>query len=54
MKKALVLLEEEIKKSVNGLKTWRAKIENDIRELAEKKIYEIDVNINKLKKNDNK
>ena len=45
---------EEIKKSVDGLKAWRAKIENNIRELAEKKLYEIDVNINKLKKDNNK
>ena len=44
-------LEEEIKKLVFGLKKWRKEIENDIRELAEKKIRDIDSEIDNLKRN---
>lgn len=44
------LMEQEIKKSVNGLKDWRKKIEKEIRILAEEKIKQMDANINAFKK----
>ena len=44
------LMEQEIKKSVNGLKDWRKTIEKKLEYWQKKKIKQMDANINAFKK----